>query len=1096
VLKARGSILWPRMRSVWPLLLSVLLSTLIAASLVAAFAGFSATALPQAVSSELRGSAHRSITITGALDEAQTRADQRVVSATIRHAFGSTPFTTATGLWSDPLGLPAPTGAKTVPLVQAAALSRLSAHAKLTAGSWPGSAGGNPAGGHDASAATVAAAVPATVASTLGLHVGQVLQVTDRLTHAKVRIRLTGFFQPVNPAAAYWSLDLIPATGISIQPGFITYGPFAVSQSAFTGKQLTIGGATWQYGLATTRLPISVLTPLSTSITGALGHLANSPALGGLSVVSGLPAVLSLIATKLVVARSLLLVGELELLLLAGAALTLTARTLANQREEEAAIFSARGAGRRQATRLALTESLLITIVAAAIGAVLGSHLAGLLARSGMLRAAGINVHGIPADSWWFVGIVLLLCTAVMIWPALRSVTPIAARTGKGRRTTVALVASAGLDLALLVLAVLAGWQLRQFSVIGRTAGGLGIDPVLAVAPAIALAAGTVLPLRLLPMLARAGDRLAARTRRFGGAMTTWELARRATRQSAPMLLVVLAVGTSTLALAQHQSWHQSALDQSAFLTGADVRADTQAPATLASAGQIAHAPGVTAAMAVTTGLSVPGTGEVLALDARHAPSTVLLRSDEVAPGLWQQLIRPAPAKLITLPGRPARLQLTARLNPGPGPSLGQVRVSVSVLDADGVVYSVPAGTLPADGHAHRLVASLTATGRASYPLRLMSITATYTLPPPPAKSGRDAAQTRAAAFTVGGLATSVARSGAIATKVPAAALLGSWKPQLSAPDLNVFGIGLPPQPLTAPTGSAVPVRFTPGYGIVPANPPISSASPVQGILSLQVPLPTRQVPGVATAAFLHSNHLSVGQTVQLTDATTSNTVPINVWIVGEVKTFPTVTNSGGGLIIDEQAAQEYVAVQQQAPLPVTEWWLTTRSGAVPTGLPRHTRVVDRDVLAAAVINDPMAAIPQQAIQATAIAAALLAVLGFSVSVAGSVRERRSQTALLSALGVTGPTQARLLSLEALALSVPAALTGLLLGTVLAHLLVPAVTVTATAAAPAVPVLVKVPIVITLGIAVIVTAIPVLAAAAAAMYRPDPAAQLRASEAA
>jgi hypothetical protein len=58
-------------------------------------------------------------------------------------------------------------------------------------------------------------------------------------------------------------------------------------------------------------------------------------------------------------------------------------------------------------------------------------------------------------------------------------------------------------------------------------------------------------------MLASVGDKLASRTRRFGGAMTSWELGRHAVRQRALMLL---AFGTSTLA--QHQSWLRSASDQ------------------------------------------------------------------------------------------------------------------------------------------------------------------------------------------------------------------------------------------------------------------------------------------------------------------------------------------------------------------------------------------------------------------------------------------------------------------------------------------------------------------------------------------------------
>ena len=135
----RSSILWPRMRSVWPLLISVLLSTLIAASLVEVLAGFGATALPQAVSSELIAAPHKSIAITGAIDADQARNDRGVVNATIGRAFGGIPFTVADGIWSDPLGLPAAKGAKIVPIAQAAALDQLRTHIQITAGTWPAS---------------------------------------------------------------------------------------------------------------------------------------------------------------------------------------------------------------------------------------------------------------------------------------------------------------------------------------------------------------------------------------------------------------------------------------------------------------------------------------------------------------------------------------------------------------------------------------------------------------------------------------------------------------------------------------------------------------------------------------------------------------------------------------------------------------------------------------------------------------------------------------------------------------------------------------------------------------------------------------------
>jgi ABC-type antimicrobial peptide transport system permease subunit len=167
----------------------------------------------------------------------------------------------------------------------------------------------------------------------------------------------------------------------------------------------------------------------------------------------------------------------------------------------------------------------------------------------------------------------------------------------------------------------------------------------------------------------------------------------------------------------------------------------------------------------------------------------------------------------------------------------------------------------------------------------------------------------------------------------------------------------------------------------------------------------------------------------------------------------------------------------------------------VPPGLPKGTVVIDRDSVRATLLSEPMSGVAQRAVQALAIAAALLALLGFTVSVAGSVRERRGQSALLAALGVDAAARARQLCAEVLALSVPAAATGLLLGTVLARLLVPAVTLTPTGSLPLPPAQVEVPLGQAALLALIVSAIPVIAAAATAAYRPDPAAELRASEA-
>ena len=88
------------------------------------------------------------------------------------------------------------------------------------------------------------------------------------------------------------------------------------------------------------------------------------------------------------------------------------------------------------------------------------------------------------------------------------------------------------------------------------------------------------------------------------------------------------------------------------------------------------------------------------------------------------------------------------------------------------------------------------------------------------------------------------------------------------------------------------------------------------------------------------------------------------------------------------------------------------------------------------------------------------------------------------------------LFLEKLLLSVPAALLGLVLGTVVARLLVPAVTLTTTAQPPVPPAVTLLDLPQTVPLAVVVAVLPALAAALVVFRRPDPAAELRAAEAA
>ena len=512
-------------------------------------------------------------------------------------------------------------------------------------------------------------------------------------------------------------------------------------------------------------------------MTGLGQALLSSDTVPDLTLTTSLPSVLNGTASNLAVARSLLAICAVLLLLLAAAALLVMARLLADQREGESAMLAARGASRWQLARLTAAEAIPLCVVAAVAGGLAGILLARLLASTGSLTTE-------LAGAWPAVAVVAAGALVIMLMPVLRTVTPGAARARRGRQAAISGLTRAGADLALVLLAVLAGWQLRHYSAASAGASGsFGVDPVIAVAPALALAGGTVAALRLLPAGGKAGDRLAARGRGLTAALASWQISRQPIRQGGAALLIVLAVATGTLALAQRQSWTGSDHDQAAFSAGADVRVQTTEPLTAAQAGALVRVPGVRHAMPVAAFPQYAIDGETLAIDASQAADVSLLRADQspLPAARLFTTIRPSTgghgvpgteqATGLTLPARTAEVRLTGRLGP-PSPQLAPVMVSVSVEDADGDVYQVQAGTLLADGRDHTLTAVLTSgAGEAIYPLRLTAITVSYTLP---------AMRPRApATFVVDSLS-----GGPGTAQLPGADLLG-WTSRASSPELS-----------------------------------------------------------------------------------------------------------------------------------------------------------------------------------------------------------------------------------------------------------------------------------------------------------------------
>ena len=1096
----RGSFLARRANSTRLLLVTIMLTVLVTAALGAALASFAAQSLPQAVRAQLARSPSLSIAINGTFTTSQVPSAARIVRGAVGSALSGVPYQLDQALWSDQLHLAAPPGSKAISLVEVAAPGQIRGRAVLTAGAWPAPARrGQPFG----------VALPVLAAQQLRARPGTILRPRDQVTGARIPLRVTGLYRPRDAGSQYWGIDLIARSGISItpseisgEPRVVSYGPAVASPAAFGPGRLAVGEVSWIVLPSAAGIPDGNLSGLAGRLGQAVASLQGNNSLYGAQVSSGLPQLLSGLATSLVVAKSLLVISALQLALLAAVALGLAARLLASHREEEVALLTARGATRWQLARPALAETVLFGGAAAVAGVLAGTRLAAVLVAATEPNA-GVRLSGIPAAAWWVALAVLALAAVVVLWPFARPVTPGAARVRSGRQAALAGIARAGADLALLALALLAVWELRTYSAVAQPSGGsIGIDPVIAMAPALALAAAAVIPLRLVPAAARLIERVAARGRRLAAALAGWEISRRPVRQSGPILLVIIATAAATLALAQYQTWRGSAADQAAFAVGADSRADLLEPLPPAAAGAIPRSPGIRAAMPVSQ-VSTGSAGELLAVDAHAAPATVLLRSDlspYPARQLWPRLLPAQAPTGLAVPGRPAQLEIMASLAPGSAASSpGPAAVTASIQDADGIVYTIGADSLPADGRVHALTAELSPARQAAYPLRLLGLSFSYNLAPYRPSGGvfRPARPGGPARLVISGLA-----AGPGDAPFAAGRALASWSATVSSIGLNGVGApasaaiadsaGAPPALISwRPAGRAQQLAFSPGY--TPSAAALAASfTPDAGFfgqVTITAQPPAGPVPAIATASFLRSSNSQVGRVLPV--PVTGITIPVR--IVAAVRAFPTV-GAGAALIVDQARVQAILASQAAYPLPVTEWWLASTNGAVPAAL-RGSSVTDRADQAAALVGNSLSALPRQAALAIGLAAMLLAVIGFSVSVAASVRARRAESAVLSALGVARPAQAGQLCLEQLMLSGPAAVVGLLVGAGLAWLLVPAITLTVGAGRPFPPVVVQIPVGWAVLLAAAVAALPVLAAAASIARRSDPAAELRAAEA-
>jgi hypothetical protein len=968
----------------------------------------------------------------------------------------------------------------------------LERHATVLEGSWP-----------EGSALPLQVALSDTAAARLGLEVGAALELSNRVDRISIPITLVGIFRVDAPEAAYWYSDPLWIDGAVEGQSFTTHGPFVITQPAFfehfSRRPMRMA---WRVFPAFEEVTVERLPELRNASAGLAARVnASRGDTPEVTVTTGLPEVVSAIERSLLATRSSVLVLTIQLAVLAGYALLLTAGLLVEQRGVETALLRSRGAGVRQIVTLALMEGLLLVGPAVLAGPWVAALSLRLLNRFGPLAEIGLTLEPlVTRDAYLLALLAGLACLVALSLPALSSARSILdVQAERGRQRGAGIWRRGGLDLALVVVAGVGLLQLRRYAspLTESVRGRLEVDPLLVAAPTLGLLAGAVIALRLLPWAGHGVERLAQRGRRLTPALGAWQIARRPLRYTRAALLLVLAVSIGAFALAYTDTWQTSQHDQAGFQTGADIRAWPDARRAAIPRHVLASAhlsiDGVRDSMPVESfrrevSRSV-GSVDIVLLDSDRAARIVAFRDDlaDTSFGeLMQQLSMARPyVASVPLPGEPRRIALDTWLtveglcpedhDPSAPPVViagepfsctnpnflgpeeqAQLRAAftlfVVVRDGDGVTYRLPAGPLDViepgqAGAVTRTVVDLTTTLpdgtllTPRYPLDIVALELDSMSPGHRERNGR---------LEVHGLFASDLPSGEDWTSAPFPEGNAAWTSSASR-FISTNGVSPRTQPGQRRADELLALHFNTGLSYWLGGLPVTFTLRPAGSD------PTDALPVLVSEHLMEQAALAVGDTFRADIGGGER----NLLVTGVIDTFPTLSPVSPVIIVadlETLAAQQLNEPDTSLTVARMHWLAVDDAHALAATetlrqSPYSSRQVESRVGRTHLMQtDPIALGTIGALAIGFLAAGIFAVVGFIVSATVSARERLTEFALLRALGLSPRQLAGWLLLENGFLVLISLLAGTLLGVALSWLILPLISVTqqATAAFPGV----------------------------------------------
>lgn len=340
----------------------------------------------------------------------------------------------------------------------------------------------------------------------------------------------------------------------------------------------------------------------------------------------------------------------------------IVAGVVVERQQSEIALLRSRGASIGQVMVISAWEGLLLAIPAVLIApflAAAATSAVGLLPVFEEVSQGDLIEVSIEPTAFLMAAVGAGLSLIALLAPAYFAARQTAVTQRRAEaRPRMPMFQRYGLDLVFAAFAALLLWELseRGSAFEPSPTGGVTTDPILLASPALTIAAAGVLILRFYPMLLKAVARVVSAAGGASVAGAFWQVVRRPAQYMRLTLLVMMAVAVGTFAASYSSTATRSYEDRASYESGVDFRANglDQTRPTSDIEAALAGLEGVENATLVTRGtVDLPSASsasrpvQMLALEPAAAAPLLYSRADFAGESLQSLLFRLQNAPLL-----------------------------------------------------------------------------------------------------------------------------------------------------------------------------------------------------------------------------------------------------------------------------------------------------------------------------------------------------------------------------------------------------------------------------------------------------------------